>query len=81
LRKVRPTLSDLWVQIGEGQGGTSEQTKEGGGNRIDYIFFGPAGTANDLAPKGVAVQPFLDPKVTALSDHSAVEATFLFPSP
>lgn len=76
LQKVRPSLSDLWVQIGKGPGGTSDQTKEGGGRRIDYIFFGPAETANVLIPLSMAVQPFLDPKVTALSDHSAVEATF-----
>lgn len=81
LRDVRPTIVDLWVQIGEGEGGTSDQTKEGGGRRIDYIFFAPAENRTVFVPINMAVRPFLDPKVTALSDHSAVEATFRIGSP
>jgi endonuclease/exonuclease/phosphatase family metal-dependent hydrolase len=77
LRKARPTTIDLWAEIGQGEGGTSDQTSPDGGRRIDYIFFSPPDDApNRLVPKSVAVRPFLDERVVALSDHSAVEAVF-----
>lgn len=77
LRKVRPKTLDVWVEIGKGDGGTSEQTGKDGGRRIDYIFLAPpTDGSNRLVPKQIAVQPFLDKKVVALSDHSAVVAEF-----
>lgn len=71
------TLIDLWPKLGKGFGGTSEQEDEDGGSRIDYIFvLNPQNAGEQLQPEAVSVNRFLDPKVTALSDHSAVEAVF-----
>ncbi len=68
-------LVDLWTALGKGPGGTSDQLSDAGGNRIDYIFaYCPKGQSK-MAPVSVSVNRFLDPKVVALSDHSAVEAT------
>jgi endonuclease/exonuclease/phosphatase family metal-dependent hydrolase len=78
-RDARPEsqFSDLWTSFGKGHGGTSDQLREEGGKRIDYIFL--LNPQTQAAPKietqKVAVNRFLDPKVIALSDHSAVEAT------
>lgn len=77
LRLARPTTLDVWAAIGQGEGGTSDQTSPDGGRRIDYVFFSaPRDAPNRLVPKSVAVRPFLDDRVVALSDHSAVEAVF-----
>ncbi|MFO0940691.1 MAG: endonuclease/exonuclease/phosphatase family protein [Pirellulales bacterium] len=66
---------DVWTALGQGPGGTSDQLAENGGNRIDYIFaYCPTDPAT-LEPTTVKVHRFLDDKVVALSDHSAVEAT------
>lgn len=76
-QRARPesVLTDLWPAIGKGPGGTSDQTDEDGGRRIDYIFaINPKSDLPQLKPSGVQVNRFLDPKVIALSDHSAVEA-------
>ena len=80
-RGARPEsqLIDLWPAIGQGYGGTSDQIREEGGRRIDYIFvLNPLRDAPTLRPKNVAVNRFLDPKVVALSDHSAVEAELIW---
>lgn len=74
---------DLWTSFGKGPGGTSDQLREEGGRRIDYIFLlNPQDATNlnrtvasKLSTQQIAVNRFLDPKVIALSDHSAVEAT------
>ena len=73
-------LLDLWPALKDGQdGGTSEQEGKPGGRRIDYIF---AASANKEPPRlkatDVRVNRFLDEKVGALSDHSAVEADILW---
>lgn len=76
-RQARPenVLTDLWPAIGQGPGGTSDQSDEDGGRRIDYIFaLNPQAGSPQLKPVNVQVNRFLDPKVVALSDHSAVEA-------
>ena len=77
LQKFRPNLADLWLLIGKGDGGTSEQDPNDGGSRIDYIFFAPPekGPA-PLKPIEITVHHFLDDRVKALSDHSAVEGVF-----
>lgn len=68
-------LVDLWPTLHQEPGGTTEQEGPDLGNRIDYIFvFNPKSAGMRLEPKSVAVNRFPDPKVTALSDHSAVEA-------
>lgn len=67
---------DLWPALHPDQlGGTNEQESSEIGNRIDYILLSnpPAGHSR-LVPKSVRVNGYLDPKVVALSDHSAVEA-------
>jgi endonuclease/exonuclease/phosphatase family metal-dependent hydrolase len=71
------SFSDLWLDHGQGPGGTSAQVIPDGGKRIDYIF-----TLNPRSPgqlrletEQVSVNRFLDAKVIALSDHNAVEAT------
>lgn len=66
---------DLWTALGKGPGGTSDQLAESGGNRIDYIFAYCPTQSITLEPTSVSVNRFLDDKVIALSDHSAVEAT------
>lgn len=67
---------DLWDSFGKGAGGTSDQIGEKGGKRIDYIFLLNPQHADTprLQTQKISVNRFLDPKVIALSDHSAVEA-------
>lgn len=66
---------DLWTAVGKGPGGTSDQLKEDGGRRIDYIFvLNPKTPAPALRPIVAEVNRFLDPEVEALSDHNAVQA-------
>jgi endonuclease/exonuclease/phosphatase family metal-dependent hydrolase len=68
-------LQDLWPMLEPGPGGTSDQIREDGGSRIDYIFLlNPQVPFARLKPQSVAVNRFLDQRVVALSDHSAVEA-------
>jgi len=75
-------LLDLWPTLNTGNGGTSDQLSKDGGRRIDYIFvFQPLGGSSPLQPLSCRVNPFRDPKVDALSDHSAVEAEFAWRSP
>jgi endonuclease/exonuclease/phosphatase family metal-dependent hydrolase len=75
-------LVDLWAAIGQGKGGTSDQERDDGGRRIDYIFvLNPLRSAAVLEPKLVEVNRFLDPQVTALSDHSAVQAVLKWTPP
>jgi endonuclease/exonuclease/phosphatase family metal-dependent hydrolase len=77
LRTARPALIDTWLAAGQGPPGTSEQLEEDGGTRIDYIFFAPPPTQPPpITLRTVRVERFLDPKVTALSDHNAVVAEF-----
>ncbi|MBN1347133.1 MAG: sphingomyelin phosphodiesterase [Phycisphaerae bacterium] len=80
-RKARPDaeLIDLWPHLKKGVGGTSRQLPKykDGGSRIDYIILSnPKPRKNRLVPVDVRVNRHLDPKVEALSDHSAVEAEF-----
>ncbi|MFO0945236.1 MAG: sphingomyelin phosphodiesterase [Planctomycetota bacterium] len=68
---------DLWPHLEKGPGGTSKQSKTDGGSRIDYVFFSnPMEGASALVPLKIEVDPYFDPKVVALSDHSAVKADF-----
>lgn len=79
LARVRPAspLIDLWTVLGQGAEGTGDQTSSDGGSRIDYVFLSnPAGCPAVLEPLSIRVNRYLDPKVVALSDHSAVEADF-----
>lgn len=72
-------LIDLWPTLHDGPGGTSRQEGDSGGSRIDYIFvLNPKQPAPMLQPKSVQVNRYLDPKVVALSDHSAVEAELIW---
>ncbi len=70
-------LVDTWPACHpERDGGTKYQTKPTGGPRIDYIIIGQAKKRDEkLQVENVRVNPYLDEKVEALSDHSAVEAT------
>lgn len=74
-RPDRPFV-DLWpATYPEQLGGTNEQESSDIGNRIDYIFLSnPLAGHSRLEAKSVRVNGYLDPKVVALSDHSAVEA-------
>ena len=69
-------LIDLWPALhGDALGGTNEQESSDVGNRIDYVFVSnPKSGGNKLVPLDVRVNPYLDERVVALSDHSAVEA-------
>jgi endonuclease/exonuclease/phosphatase family metal-dependent hydrolase len=82
LRQARGNLTDAWLRAGQGPAGTSEQLEADGGTRIDYIFFAPpAQGPGPISLRSVKVERFLDPKVTSLSDHSAVVAEFDIPAP
>ncbi len=73
-RPERPFV-DLWPSLhADKLGGTNEQESSDIGNRIDYIFLSnpPRGNSR-LEAKSVRVNGYLDEKVGALSDHSAVE--------
>lgn len=74
-RPERPFV-DLWPALHPGElGGTNEQKSSDIGNRIDYILLSnPPAPHSRLEAKSVRVNGYLDPKVVALSDHSAVEA-------
>ncbi len=78
LRGGRPgaPVVDVWPHLYSTPGGTSRQ--EGyGGRRIDYILMSnPEAGSYRLVPVTMRVNRFLDPRVVALSDHSAVEAVF-----
>jgi len=82
LHTFRSSLSDLWLVAGKGDGGTSEQDPNDGGSRIDYIFFAPpVAGPEQLKPLRINVLHFLDERVKALSDHSAVEGVFQIVAP
>jgi endonuclease/exonuclease/phosphatase family metal-dependent hydrolase len=77
LHQFRSNLADLWLVVGVGEGGTSNQDPKDGGSRIDYIFFAPPTKGpGALKPLRAEVHHFLDSRVKALSDHSAVEGVF-----
>lgn len=80
LGEARPKggVIDVWTALkGDAHGETTEQDSEEKGKRIDYIILGdPKPPARRLKPVTIRVNPYRDPKVTALSDHSAVEAEF-----
>ncbi|MBX3413057.1 MAG: sphingomyelin phosphodiesterase [Pirellulales bacterium] len=73
-------LVDLWPHLmGEALGGTNEQESTEIGNRIDYVMFSnPTQGGLQLVPKSIQVNGYLDERVGALSDHSAVEAEFVW---
>jgi endonuclease/exonuclease/phosphatase family metal-dependent hydrolase len=70
---------DAWPARYPGKdGGTKDQTKPTGGPRIDYIVLGnPKQHTSEFQVGEIQVNPYLDDSVTALSDHSAVEATIV----
>jgi len=73
-------LVDLWPHLkGDALGGTNEQESTEIGNRIDYVMFSNPNANRgglQLVPKSIQVNGYLDERVGALSDHSAVEAEF-----
>lgn len=71
-------LVDLWPHLmGDALGGTNEQESTEIGNRIDYVMLSnPNRGGLQLVPKSIQVNGYLDERVGALSDHSAVEAEF-----
>lgn len=76
-------LRDIWLDVNpDDEGGTTEQEEgRGGGRRIDYILLAnPASDAQRVRPLAMRVNPFRDPRVVALSDHSAVEADLRWPA-
>ncbi len=76
LKAARPgaDVIDLWPHLSKEEGGTNDQESASGGSRIDYIFLANPANGQPLRPKAIRVNRFLDRKVVALSDHSAVEA-------
>lgn len=74
-------MVDVWPSLhGDALGGTNEQESSDQGNRIDYVFVSnPAEGSRRLIPLDVRVNPYLDERVVALSDHSAVEADLRWP--
>jgi endonuclease/exonuclease/phosphatase family metal-dependent hydrolase len=67
---------DLWLVKGKDNGQTTEQEPTDKGNRIDYILYSNPVGFEALVPRMVEVNHYQDERVTALSDHSAVEAEF-----
>ncbi len=78
LNRARPRggMTDLWPALmGDAIGATDNQTTTESGSRIDYVLIGnPGDGLPQLKPVAIEVNPYLDPKSGALSDHSAVEA-------
>ncbi|NUM54400.1 MAG: endonuclease/exonuclease/phosphatase family protein [Candidatus Hydrogenedentes bacterium] len=76
-------ISDTWLTLmGDQLGGTTDQESDTVGRRIDYILLGnPKPPIAQLKPLAIKVNTYQDPKVTALSDHNAVEAEFEWPLP
>ncbi len=73
-------LMDLWPHHhGDALGGTSDQESSDIGKRIDYILLAlPEHDRDRVLSSDARVNPYLDSKVVALSDHSAVEADLLW---
>lgn len=73
-------LIDLWPHHhGDALGGTSDQASSDVGKRIDYILLAvPEHDRDRVLSADARVNPYLDSKVVALSDHSAVEADLLW---
>lgn len=66
--------ADLWPRLHERIVGTKDPFRADGGRRLDYIWVSlPDGR---LVPHSMRVEPFRDPRVVALSDHLALEASF-----
>lgn len=70
-------LIDAWPSMYPDKfGGTNEQESSDIGHRIDYVFL--ANPQQDAVSRmkliNIHINGYLDPKVVALSDHSAVEA-------
>lgn len=80
LKTGRPGIGveDIWLRVNPtDDGGTGRQVRPDGGGRIDYILLSnPRRGTHQLKPLAMRVNRFLDPRVVALSDHSAVEADF-----
>lgn len=84
LNAARPAARfvDLWPLLqGAAHGGTTEQESTETGHRIDYMLLSnPPLPAPGLRPISIEVNMYQDPKVEALSDHSAVEAVIEWPA-
>ena len=69
-------LVDVWDELEETHGGTSNALAADGGRRLDYIFVSAPrrGDASRLSPRDILALPFPDEKVPegSLSDHLAV---------
>jgi endonuclease/exonuclease/phosphatase family metal-dependent hydrolase len=71
---------DLWPKLHDSHGGTTNQEDLERGSRIDMIFLSNPAAGGGLEPTAIRVNPYLDEKVGALSDHSAVEADLNWPA-
>jgi len=71
---------DLWPKLHDSHGGTTIQEDVERGSRIDMIFLSNPAAGGGLEPTAIRVNPYLDEKVGALSDHSAVEADLNWPA-
>lgn len=71
---------DLWPKLHDSHGGTTNQEDVERGSRIDMIFLSNPAAGGGLEPTAIRVNPYLDEKVGALSDHSAVEAELSWPA-
>ena len=80
LMKTLQPMVDLWPVVNKQKMmGTSDQHSKSGGRRIDYIMANvPKALQARFEPIKLSVNQFQDPKVKALSDHSAVFATFRY---
>lgn len=75
-RAARPNeeLIDVFLAVGQGPAGTSDQDRPDGGRRIDYILISNPAAGSRLVPRAARVERFLDKRFGALSDHNGVEA-------
>ncbi|MBX9791082.1 MAG: endonuclease/exonuclease/phosphatase family protein [Pirellulales bacterium] len=71
---------DLWPKLHDSHGGTTNQEDVERGSRIDMIFLSNPAAGGGLVLTAIRVNPYLDEKVGALSDHSAVEAELRWPA-
>jgi endonuclease/exonuclease/phosphatase family metal-dependent hydrolase len=70
-------LNDAWKELKLAGGGTSDPLATDGGDRIDYFFYAPGSGECRIRLSDVNVRQLRDHRVGSLSDHAAVEGTFI----
>jgi endonuclease/exonuclease/phosphatase family metal-dependent hydrolase len=70
-------LRDAWEELRGSSGGTSEPLTNDGGDRIDYILYSSGRGECRIRISDVNIRQLRNRRVGSLSDHAAVEETFI----